>query len=217
MIVALDGPAGVGKSTIAKCVADRTGMKYINSGNLYRAVTWRVLDAGIDPRDEAACVRLASEAGFELIDGDLHVDGRNVEDELHTDPVDAHVAAISSFPEVRNIVNRELRSITAEIDAVVEGRDITTVVFPDAEVKVFLDASVETRAERRYAQGTSDLTLDEIKQSISDRDHIDRTKPLGRLELAPDAVYLDTSDLTIDRVCEKVIHTIHNRNIRNQE
>ncbi len=217
MIVALDGPAGVGKSTIAKCIAHRTGMKYINSGNLYRAVTWRVLDAGKNPEDKDASVRLASEARFELRDGALHVDGSNVEEELHTDAVDAHVAAVSSFPEIRELVNRELRSITADIDAVVEGRDITTVVFPDAEVKVFLDASVETRAERRYAQGTSNLSLEKIKQSISDRDHIDRTKPLGRLELAPDAVYLDTSHLTIDQVCEKVIHTIHNRNISNQE
>ena len=209
MIVALDGPAGVGKSSVARRVAEALHMKYINSGNLYRAVTWAVLQDGrVNPASEKQTVELAGRLEFSVEGGKLTVDGRDVEPYLHTDEVDEWVAQVSSYTPVRDIVNRELRDITADIDAVVEGRDITTVVFPDAEVKIFLDASVETRAQRRYSQGTSNLSLEEIRTRIRTRDEIDTNKKVGRMALADDAVYLDTSDLTIDRVCEKVIDTV---------
>ena len=210
MIVAIDGPAGVGKSSIAQHVAQRTGMKYINSGNLYRGITWMVLKQYPDgpPADDGEVIKIARSCSFNLLGEHLMLNGKDIQDELHTDAVDAWVAQISSIVQVRKTVNDHLRVIARKTDSVVEGRDITTVVFPDAEVKIFLDASVETRAKRRYHQGTSSLTLQELIESIHARDSIDRNKVEGSLKIAPDALYLDTSDLTIDQVCEKVIDKI---------
>ena len=210
MIVAIDGPAGVGKSTIARQIAEQAGMYYINSGNLYRAITWQVLQDYPDgpPEDERKLIEVAQGCRFELRTDGLYVNSQRVEEYLHSDSVDAWVAQVSSISEIRTIVNRDLRQVASGLDSVVEGRDITTVVFPDAKVKIFLDASVETRAKRRYHQGVSELSIEEIADRIRQRDQIDRTKAVGRLEVADDAIYLDTSDLTIDQVCEKVIDKI---------
>jgi len=210
MIVAIDGPAGVGKSTIARQIAERTGMYYINSGNLYRAITWQILQEypGGPPKDQEKMVEVAKNCRFELKPDGLYVNRQRVEEFLHTDAVDAWVAQVSSVSDIRTVVNRDLRQVASGLDSVVEGRDITTVVFPDAKVKIFLDASVETRAKRRYHQGISELSIEEIAERIRQRDQIDRTKAVGRLEVAEDAIYLDTSDLTIDQVCEKVIDKI---------
>ncbi len=210
MIVAIDGPAGVGKSTIARQIAERAGMYYINSGNLYRAITWQILQEYPDgpPKDQKKMIEVAKNCRFELKPDGLYVNSQRVEEYLHTDAVDAWVAQVSSIADIRTVVNRDLRQVASGLDSVVEGRDITTVVFPDAKVKIFLDASVETRAKRRYHQGVSELSIEEIAERIRQRDQIDRTKAVGRLEVAEDAIYLDTSDLTIDQVCEKVIDKI---------
>jgi cytidylate kinase len=211
MIVAIDGPAGVGKSSIARMVASRAGMNYINSGNLYRAITYVVLSRypGGLPKDTDDIIEMARTCSFQLSGGRLLVNGEDIDDRLHTDQVDAWVAQVSAIVPVRRIVNDKLRELAHQIDSVVEGRDITTVVFPDAEVKIFLDASVETRAKRRYHQGTSSLPVQEIADRIRARDELDRSKEEGSMKIAPDALYLDTSDLTIDQVCEKVLDKIH--------
>lgn len=211
MIVAIDGPAGVGKSSIARMVASRAGMNYINSGNLYRAITYVVLSRypGGPPEDTDSIIDMARTCSFQLSGEHILVNGEDIDDRLHTDQVDAWVAQVSAIIPVRRIVNDKLRELAHQIDSVVEGRDITTVVFPDAEVKIFLDASVETRAKRRYHQGTSSLTVQEIADRIRARDELDRSKEEGSMKIAPDALYLDTSDLTIDQVCEKVLDKIH--------
>jgi cytidylate kinase len=209
MVVAIDGPAGVGKSTVSRKCAETAGFLYINSGSFYRAITLAVLDRGASPKDPAAVLSAARSCVLDIdTAGHLLLDGRDVEDRLHSDSVDAWVAAHSSLPELRNIVNRRLREIASARDVVVEGRDIGTVVFPAAEVKVFLDADVATRAGRRHEQGTSTLTLPEIEKSIQERDLVDRNKPTGRLVAAADALRVDTSLLTIDQVCERVAKAI---------
>jgi cytidylate kinase len=209
MVVALDGPAGAGKSSVSRRVAELAGFAWLNSGSFYRAVTWAVLEKGRDPADREAVVRTARDVRLTLDgQGGVAVDGRPVEHLLRSDAVDAWVARHSAIGEVRAAVNQRLREIAAEGDVVVDGRDIATVVFPDAEVKVFLDADVSTRARRRHAQGTSRLSLDEIERTIAERDRIDRGKAEAPLTVAPGAVHLDTSHLTIEEVCERVLDAI---------
>ncbi len=204
MIVAIDGPAGSGKSTIARLVAERLGFTYVNSGNVYRAMTLRALGLGIDAADRGALVASAREASIEYRGGRLFLDGSDAEPRLRSGPVDALVAQVSSIPELREIVNGHVRRIAGSTDAVVEGRDMTTVVFPDAQAKFYLDASVESRALRRFEQGLTGASLDEIRRNIEMRDEIDRGKSVGSLKLAPDADYLDSSHLTIQEVYDKV-------------
>jgi cytidylate kinase len=208
MVVAIDGPAGVGKSTVARRAAKDAGFLYINSGSFYRAITLAALQKGAPMRDAALLQETARGARLELSGGNLTLDGRDVEDRIHADDVDTWVAVHSSIPGVRDIVYSRLRELAAGRDAVVEGRDIGTVVFPDADVKIFLDADVATRASRRHDQGVSNLSLGDIEKTIRDRDTLDRNKPAGRLVAAPDALHIDTSLLTIDQVCERVREAI---------
>ncbi|RKX78498.1 MAG: (d)CMP kinase [Spirochaetes bacterium] len=208
MIVAIDGPAGVGKSTVAREIARKMGMFYLNSGNFYRAITWGVLNAGIDPEDRNKIIDYAQNCTLSVEKNRVHLNGIDIEEYLHSDAVDEWVAEVSSIREIREIVNSNLKEIGKTTEVVAEGRDVTTVVFPDADVKVYLDASLEKRAERRFKQGTSFLSVDELISRIKKRDALDKNKPFGKLKIADDALYLDTSDLTIDEVCEKVITRI---------
>ena len=208
MIVAIDGPAGVGKSSIAKMVGNKLGLYYLNSGNFYRGVTYRVLHLGLDPNDRETCIRTAKEALFDVVDGHFYLDGQNVEDELHTPAIDLWASKISVIPEVRAIVNERIHELTRKLDIIAEGRDMTTVVFPDAEFKFFFDAKPEVRAKRRFDQNPSAMEYDKVLAEINERDQIDRNKPVGGLKIAPDAIYIDTSYLTINEVCEKVVNAI---------
>ena len=218
MIVAIDGPAGVGKSTIAKAIAQRCALQFVNSGSFYRAITFRLQQEGTDLYDENLIVGRASEIRFDFSKGHLYADGEDLEEYLHTDAVDAHVARISAFPRVREVVNKALRLVARDHDIIMEGRDITTVVFPDAELKFYFDASIEIRAKRRYKQQDTAFSLEQIEKEIIKRDLIDTTKEVGALKVSPDAEYIDTSYLTIDAVCEKVVKKIEAfRKIKDQE
>lgn len=205
MIIALDGPAGVGKSTIAKLISQRNHLFYLNSGNFYRSVTFCLLQSGGDPQNEAEVVQVARRFQPAFEKGRFLVDGVEMEEaKLHSDSVDRWVASHSAIAEVRHWVNEKIRALCAGMDLVCEGRDMTTVVFPEAEFKFFLDASPAVRAGRRYRQGVSRLSLAEIEQSIAERDLIDRNKPTGRLTLSDSAHYIDTSDLSAEQVCQAI-------------
>ncbi len=208
MIVAIDGPAGVGKSSIAKMIAEKLGLYYLNSGNFYRGVTYRMLHKNMDPTDPEQCIKAAAEADFDVRDGHFYLDGENVEDELHTPAIDLWASKISVVPEVRSIVNDNIHELTKRLDIIAEGRDMTTVVFPDAEHKFFFDAKPEVRAQRRYDQNPSAMEYSKVLAEINERDEIDRNKPVGGLKIASDAIYIDTSYLTIKQVCEKVVNAI---------
>jgi cytidylate kinase len=195
-------------------IADNFGFLYINSGNLYRAVTYLALEEKVGWRHVPAMIALAQRHRFDYLpDGSVDADGKRLSGELRTPQVDAIVSQVSAIPEIRAEVNAIIRSISEGKNVVSEGRDITTVVFPDAEVKLYLDASAQIRAERRFrerlAQQASDKlsdapSIEEIQKNIEMRDKLDTRKAVGALKIAKDAVYLDTSDLTIEQVYEKV-------------
>jgi small subunit ribosomal protein S1 len=208
VVIAIDGPAGSGKSTIARLLAERTGRTYINSGSLYRAITLGCLREGIDPGDPEAALDYARRAPLDYRDGEVYLGGEGVEALLHGDEIDRRVAPLSAIVPLRRVVNDHLRRIAGNRDVVVEGRDMTTVVFPRAEHRFYLDASVEERARRRFDQGVSALSLDEIRESIRRRDTIDKNKEEGSLKIAPGVTVFDTSGLTIEQVYDKLIENI---------
>ena len=204
MVVAIDGPAGVGKSSVANWIAEKFDFFNLNSGSFYRAVVIKVLDTGVDTGNERAVVSAAGTAQIDIVDGKLYLDGKDIENRLRTAEVDRFSSIFSSIVEVRHIVNKHLRRIGGSINLVAEGRDMTTVVFPDAELKIYLEAPASVRAERRFDQGMTSQSLVEIENSILERDHRDRNKKEGSLFIAGDAVVIDTSILTFPEVCEKV-------------
>lgn len=208
MIVAIDGPAGTGKSTVAREVASAAELFYLNSGNFYRAITWLGLEHRLPPEDESSMTAIAGSTRFEVQQAGLSVDGRHLVDELRSPEVDALVAQVSSIPRIREIVNVALRRCAMERDVIAEGRDMTTVVFPDADVRIYLDASLESRAERRFHELSGNQSLEQVRGAIKARDQIDATKPVGALKLDPSALYIDSSNLTLHQVCEIVLHAI---------
>ena len=210
MVVTLDGPAGVGKSTVAARAARETGLRYVNSGSFYRAISRAGLDAGVDPTRQERWLETARRGRCALEGGDLLVDGRPARG-LQNDLIDRWSPVHSGIPELRAIVNQNLREISRTGDLIVEGRDMGTVAFPDAELKFFLDASLEARAARRFSQGVSGLSREDLRRRIEERDKLDRDKPVGALARAADAIYLDTSVLTIEEVCAKVVQEIRKR------
>jgi cytidylate kinase len=208
MIVAIDGPAGTGKSSVARHVASAAGLFYLNSGGFYRAVTWAALDRGVDGGGGTELLALSKTLQLEIQDGHLTVNGIPRKSELRSQGVDAAVARVSAFPEIRDVVNAHLRRIAGSMDIIAEGRDMTTVVFPDADVKIYLDASLDSRARRRFSELHGSIPLETIRHQIAERDEIDRTKAVGNLKLDPEALYIDSSDLTMNQVCDKVLRAI---------
>ncbi|MBR6192543.1 MAG: (d)CMP kinase [Treponema sp.] len=209
MVVAIDGPAGTGKSTVAKKVAEDLGLVFLNSGSFYRALTLALLDAGVDIDDTGAVMDFAKRQTLDYVDSHLILNGVDVDSELHQDRVDANVSRVSSIVDLRHLVNDRMREIVKSMNIICEGRDMTTVVFPDAEHKFYLDASIDVQAQRRFDQGVSGLSLEEIKAAIIKRDEMDRNKAEGSLKKAPDALYIDTSDLTISQVCAIIEQNIN--------
>ena len=206
MVIAIDGPAGSGKSTIAKMLAENLGFTNINSGKLYRAITLGCIRSGINPSDTEKVIEFAQNIKINYQKDTVFLDGEEVTNFLHTDEIDRHAAPLSAIVSVRHIVNDLIRSLSKDRDIVVEGRDMTTVVFPDTPYRFYLDASADSRAKRRFEQGVSKLSLEEIKTAILQRDEIDMNKIEGSLKIAEGVQYFDTSDLTIIEVYEKLIN-----------
>jgi len=214
MVIAIDGPSGSGKSTIAKFLAEKLSdllkkeFTYINSGKLYRTITLACLREKIDLNEPKKVINFAKKLNISYQKTKVYLNNEDVTDLLHTDEIDRYSAPFSAIVPVRHIVNDMIRITAKGQNIVVEGRDMTTVVFPKADYRFFVDASADVRAKRRYDQGVSNLSLQEIKIAIMQRDEIDKHKKEGSLKIGKGVHYIDTSDLTIIEVYEKLIEKI---------
>lgn len=215
-IIALDGPAASGKSTLGQKLADALGYLFFDTGIMYRAVTWIALQQGVDPRDEAAVTELAKNAQIDIRpsserDGracDVLIGGRDVTWEMRKGEVDAYVSIVSAYPAVRQALTEQQRRIGLRGNVVMVGRDIGTVVLPEADLKIYLDASPEERARRRYeeiiARGGS-AEYDAILRNVIERDQIDSTRAVAPLRPAEDAIILHTDGLNAEQVLARVL------------
>lgn len=206
----MDGPGGTGKSTVSRAVAARAGMPHLDTGAYYRAATLAVLRAGVDPGDPEAVYRIVSRTSMDQEGDRMYLDGEDISTEIRGEAVTAAVSAVSAHPEVRRLLVEEQRAWAEEHGGgVVEGRDIGSVVFPDAEVKVFLDASPEVRARRRALE--TGEHFDDVLEDLKRRDGFDSTRPTSPLRVPDGAVVVDTSNLSIDEVVEQLLGLIEAR------
>jgi cytidylate kinase len=211
-VIAIDGPAGAGKSTVGRAVADRLGVGYLDTGAMYRAVTFAVLRRGVDPRDEEAVLGVAETVEMTVGEERVMVDGVDATREIRGREVTSAVSSVAANPAVRSLLVDAQRSwVVTRGGGVVEGRDIGTVVFPDADLKLFVTASPRVRAERRVAEAGGDV--DEMEASIIERDRLDSTRETSPLAVDPAAVTLDTSGLSIDEVVAAVVAEVEARSV----
>lgn len=207
VIVAIDGPAGSGKSTVAKLLAEKLGFFYLDTGALYRALTLAAIRSGTEITDRRRLVELAKTIRIDFDGNRTYIDGEDVSERIRDEAVTAKVRFLAELPEVREVVRSMERRMVAGRDAVVEGRDITTVVFPDAEVKFYLDASVDERARRRLLELRRrgvDVDFEDVKEAVVRRDRSDSERKVAPLKHAPDALLIDTSSLSIEEVVERL-------------
>jgi cytidylate kinase len=214
VVVAIDGPAGAGKSTIAKALAERLGFTYIDTGAMYRAVALWAVRQSVDFADPHRMEQLALAAAIELSPGRIQLNGEDVTAAIRTPEVSSGASKIAVIPGVRRAMVAKQREIGRKVSVVMEGRDIGTVVFPDADVKVFLDANPEERVRRRLRE--SRAKGDEISESVlaaqmKERDQRDSTRADAPLSQAPDALYLDSTVLTIEEVEEAILKMVRAR------
>jgi cytidylate kinase len=215
-IIAIDGPAASGKSTIGKRLADSLGYLFFDTGVMYRAVTWLALQRGVDLRDEDAVTRLTEETPIDVApasksDGracDVLIEGRDITWDVRGAEIDANVSVVSAYAGVRAALSRQQRRIGQRGHVVMVGRDIGTVVLPEADLKIYLDASAEERARRRYdeiiARG-GEADYDEILAMVRERDHIDSTRAVAPLRPADDAVLIDSDSMSAEDVFQKAL------------
>jgi cytidylate kinase len=211
LLITIDGPAGAGKTTVSRALADRLGYRYVDTGALYRGVALAVKTQGVDPQNEAALKQLCNRLKLALVKTDeglrLISNGQDISDRIRTPEITMLASAVSARPRVREYLLDLQRDMGAEKAAVFEGRDMGTVVFPDADVKFFLDASTRKRAQRRFGELKSDSiqTLDDVARDIEQRDQNDSTRPVAPLKPAPDAIIVDSTDLTVEQVVEVML------------
>jgi cytidylate kinase len=211
MVIAIDGPAGAGKSTVARAVAKALGFTYLDSGAMYRSVALAGLEAGADLDDPAAMGELAASLEISMDDGKVILNGRDVSEEIRTPRVSAAASRVSVHPEVRSEMVLRQRALIEAGDYVAEGRDIGTEVSPDSPLKVFLTASPEERARRRAAENGE--VFDEVLAAQSERDSRDREREHGALRAAEDAVEIDTTGLSVDEAAARLVEIAREREL----
>jgi CMP/dCMP kinase len=213
-VVAIDGPAGAGKSTAARMLARRLGYRWLNTGSMYRAVAWSVVRARIPPADGPALRRHLAALRVSVDGERVSVDSRDVSDEIHTPEISELTSHLTTLAPVREKLTPLQRELATPGGVVLDGRDTGTVICPDAEVKFYLDASLDTRARRRQAELAArgvEMDLDEVRQQVQARDRQDTERALAPLRKAVDAIVLDSSALTVEQVVASMVCTVKGR------
>jgi len=215
MIIAIDGPSGVGKGTVARALAAALNLRHIDTGGMYRALAWRGLQLGLDLDDEDVVTHLAATADIRVTGSTIVIDGTDVSHAIRTPEIDRAVTRVARLSRVRAQLVQRQREMAAAGGVVMEGRDIGTVVFPDADVKIYLDASPEERAKRRAHDpahaAAQTQTLADISQAMQTRDRADSTRQASPLSIAPDATVIDTTTIPAAVVVERVLAIVHAR------
>ncbi|KUO73656.1 MAG: cytidylate kinase [Clostridia bacterium BRH_c25] len=210
-IIAIDGPAGAGKSTIARKLADCIGYTYIDSGAMYRALTLKVLRENIPLKELDCIINMAVKTDIDFRENSIYLDGKAADAEIREENVNRNVSYIAAIPEVRKLMVELQRKISRNKNVVMDGRDVGTVIFPSANIKFYITASVEERAERRYnelKQKGYDAEIQDIKSQIEKRDHIDSTRSESPLMVASDAIIIETTGKKVEEVLDEVISKI---------
>jgi cytidylate kinase len=211
-VIAIDGPSGAGKTTIAKLIARQLGFTYLDTGALYRTVALLLIHNGIGPDDSDDTIGgILNKNHISFTEGRVYLNGKDVSEDIRSTEIDHYASVFSTRPIVRDFLLSAQRDTALKSELVVEGRDTTTVVFPDAEKKIYLDASLEERAKRRALQFKGKgiyINIEESKKNITDRDTRDANRDIAPLKVASDALLVDSSNLSIEQVMEKILDFI---------
>lgn len=213
--IAIDGPAGAGKSTVAKRVSEVLSIEYVDTGAMYRALTLKVLQLHLDPKLKEDIIRALEGTNIDFIDNHIYLDGKLVDKAIRDNLINKNVWYIAKVKEVRDFMVEIQKQLSKNKSIVMEGRDIGSIVLPDADFKFFIVASVEERARRRYKEllekGESGISLEQIQSEIENRDNIDSTRDISPLIQSEDAFRLDTTNITIEETVDKIVSIVQGR------